>query len=83
MINNALSLQTNGGGKVFTDVTPISSPWSYDAIRALSDGGVLNGYPDGSYQPDAPLTRAEMTVLLAKIPAAETFTGGTPIYAQV
>ncbi|MGB9792961.1 MAG: S-layer homology domain-containing protein, partial [Thermacetogeniaceae bacterium] len=40
--------------------------WAAADVSALYAGGVVQGYPDGSFRPDAPITRAEFTVLLTK-----------------
>ena len=41
-------------------------------IISYSDLGLVNGYPDGTFRPDEPITRAEVTALLGKLklPAA-------------
>ena len=36
-------------------------------IVGYSDLGLVNGYPDGTFRPDAPITRAEVTSLLGKL----------------
>lgn len=46
----------------FPDVEP-DHP-NLAAIRWAKDHGVINGYPDGTFQPDAPITREEIAVLL-------------------
>lgn len=38
--------------------------WAYDKIRALTAEGVLSGYPDGSFKPDANVTRAEFATMV-------------------
>lgn len=48
----------------FPDVA--SSHWAAPAIRGLASGGVLTGYPDGSFKPENPVTRAEFTTMLIK-----------------
>lgn len=35
------------------------------AVEALASRGVINGYPDGSFRPQAPVSRAEFAVMLA------------------
>ena len=37
----------------------ITGHWAEKAIRWELDAGISNGYPDGSYKPDQPVTRAE------------------------
>ena len=46
----------------FTDVP--ESHWAFKAIEDLADMGIINGYEDGTFKPDAPLTRAEMASML-------------------
>src|SRR5690625_4122319 len=54
----------------FTDV---AGNWAKDSIEALADRGIIGGYPDHTFRPDAPVTRGEFASLLATafpIPAA-------------
>ena len=46
----------------FTDVS--ESHWAYKAIEDLSEMGIINGYEDGTFKPDAPVTRAEVATML-------------------
>ncbi len=48
------------GAAEFSD---IANHWSQACILALAERGLVNGYPDGSFQPDGTLTRAEFAVL--------------------
>ncbi|MGM9949612.1 MAG: alpha/beta fold hydrolase [Lysinibacillus sp.] len=50
-------------GKAFTDV-PASHPY-YEAIHNAYRAGIINGYQDGTFKPDAPVTRAQMAKILA------------------
>ncbi|MDR1065965.1 MAG: InlB B-repeat-containing protein [Clostridiales bacterium] len=43
----------------FTDVD--SSVWYHDAVTYLKAHGILNGYEDGTFRPDQPVTKAEIT----------------------
>ncbi len=56
----------------FTDMTGDQSPafsdlasthWSYQAIRQVAAKGWLSGYPDGSFKPNQPITRAEVAAI--------------------
>lgn len=40
--------------------------WAYKQIKTLSDSGVLVGYPDGTFQPDDIVTRAEFASMAIK-----------------
>ncbi len=51
------------GGLSFSDVP--QGYWAYDAIMALAQKGVINGYPDGTFRPDKGVTRAEFAKMLA------------------
>lgn len=68
--------------KVFADeATLLAMDQAY--IRAVAAANVMSGYPDGSFQPQQPLTRAEMAVILSrlvdrgwvKIPSGRRLTG--------
>ena len=48
-------------GAAFTDQADIKAT---DAVNMLSALGVINGYDDGSYKPDATVTRAEMAKMI-------------------
>lgn len=51
------------GGGSFNDV---SGHWAESWIEALKASGITAGYPDGTYRPGLPVTRAEMAVFLLK-----------------
>lgn len=40
--------------------------WAKDEINAMIRRGVISGYPDKTYRPDAPITRAEFLTLLSR-----------------
>ncbi len=44
----------------------LAGHWAAADVSALYAAGVVQGYPDGSFRPDALMTRAEFVVLLAK-----------------
>ncbi|NGP44196.1 hypothetical protein G4V62_04230 [Bacillaceae bacterium SIJ1] len=48
----------------FTDLT--DSYGHYDNIMRLVDEGVIEGFPDGTFQPDAPLTRAQAAIMFSR-----------------
>lgn len=43
------------------------SHWAYEAIESLAEKGIVNGYEDGTFRPDKPITRAEVVTLLNKV----------------
>ncbi len=48
-------------------VDDITGHWAEKAIRRCMERGLLRGYPDGSFQPDKPVTRAELAVILDRM----------------
>lgn len=60
----------------FEDIDDV--PWLARYIVPLVAAGVVNGYPDGTFKPQAPLRRDQMATFLAKAlklpPAAPSFT---------
>lgn len=46
------------GEKTFTDLAP--THWAYDVVKKAAAAGWINGYPDGSFKADNPITRAEV-----------------------
>lgn len=49
----------------FSDVP--DEHWANEAISLCANEGLLKGYPDGSFAPDQPITRAEMAVILQRM----------------
>lgn len=60
----ALSAATAFAEPAFTDLT--KDHWAYPQIMELARSNVVVGYPDGSYQPDAQITRAEFASMVVK-----------------
>jgi len=48
----------------FTDVS--KHHWAYSYIGAVAHAGIMNGYGDGSFQPDHSLKREEMAAILVR-----------------
>lgn len=46
----------------FSDLT--SEHWAYKPISDMTEKGILNGYPDGSFKPNKSITRAEFAKIL-------------------
>ena len=59
-----LGMTTVLGANPFTDVTP--QDWAYQAVARLASQGVVNGYPDGTFQGGNNITRFEMAQMVAK-----------------
>ena len=50
------------GGNIFDDVP--NGHWAYSYINAAANAGWVKGYPDGSFRPDEPISRAEVVTLV-------------------
>ncbi len=60
-VRNELMSKSNA----FTDVN--NNRWSNTAISTLANGGFINGYEDGTFRPDAPITRAEFATIASRL----------------
>jgi len=63
LIINLPAINLNAAEDGFTD---IGKHWAKDIIIKFTDQGILSGYPDGTFQPDGYLSRAEAVTLLNK-----------------
>ena len=61
----------------YTDMD--ESHWCYQSIKFLTEIGVLVGYPDGTYKPDIPVSRAEFASMVIKSLGQENTTVSQPI----
>lgn len=74
-------------GAAFSDVAP--EAWYAPAVGAIAGLDILRGYPDGSFRPDQPVTRAEAAAALAQLtsaPGNASFAdvpAGHPYYAAI
>ena len=56
---------TLDGGSIFSDVT--TGDWFYAPVTSAADYGWINGYPDGTFRPNAPITRAEVAAVVNRM----------------
>ena len=45
----------------------LTGHWAEDACRRAEEKGIMCGYPDGSWCPDKPVTRAELATVLDRL----------------
>ena len=88
MLNKALGF-TQKGNVTFSDVS--ANAWYYDAVAIAVEAGYCAGYEDGTFKPNATITRAEAAVMIAKAKeltanteAADKFTDASriPVWAK-
>lgn len=65
----ACAAVTVSAANPFTDVS--SDDWAYQAVASLSDEGVIDGYPDGTFRGDKHVTRYEIAQIVARLMAKE------------
>ena len=53
------------GKPTFPDVP--TSHWAYQEIKEVTSKGLLQGFPDGEFKPNQPVTRAELAVILYRL----------------
>ena len=57
----------------YSDVA--SGAWYNSAVSTLTNAGILTGYEDGTFRPNAPITRAEFATIAARFYHAPEVTG--------
>ena len=65
----ACAAVTVSAANPFTDVSV--DDWAYQAVASLSDEGVIDGYPDGTFRGDKHVTRYEIAQIVARLMAKE------------
>lgn len=65
----ACTAVTVSAANPFTDVS--ADDWAYQAVASLSDEGVIDGYPDGTFRGDKHVTRYEIAQIVARLMAKE------------
>jgi hypothetical protein len=48
----------------FSDVS--AAHWAYESIKSAAAAGLMYGYPEGVFHPEAPLTRGEAAVIMVR-----------------
>lgn len=63
---------TASAANPFSDVQP--SDWAYQSVEKLAAEGVVEGYPDGTFKGNQPITRYEIAQITAKLMAKDDLT---------
>lgn len=64
MIGRVLQLNGEQRGTTFSDVGASQAASGY--IASAVERGIINGFPDGTYRPDEPVTRGQMAIFLSR-----------------
>ncbi len=60
-----------------------SNHWAAEFVQKAVQQGWVNGYPNGSFKPDEPITRAQMAVLIGKAEGIRPLAGQTASFQDV
>ncbi len=77
----ALALRAPAWATPFADVP--ANHWAYQYIQSLAAEGIIDGYADGEFKGDRPLTRYEMAVIVARTLAHLQRAGRQPSKADL
>lgn len=64
IVARAFNLPPASGASAFVDVP--SNYWAAPAIRAVSNSGLVTGFPDGTFRPEDRITRVQALIVLTK-----------------
>lgn len=81
MLMGALNSQKAEVELVFSDKTEIGT-WAKMAVSQAVQEGILSGYPDDTFRPNANITRAEMVVMVANALKASNIDNATTSFAD-
>ncbi|WP_138752808.1 S-layer homology domain-containing protein [Paenibacillus sinopodophylli] len=65
MLVRALGLGSSDGTKLHTFADVSASAWYTDAITIAASHGIIKGFDDGTFRPNATITREQMAVMAA------------------
>lgn len=63
LLKDDVRMQNLTKDNAYSDVS--DTAWYAAAVSTLSKMGVISGYPDGTFRPNAPITRAEFAAMIA------------------
>lgn len=64
LLKDDVRMQNLTKDNAYSDVP--DTAWYAAAVSTLSKMGVISGYPDGTFRPNAPITRAEFAAMIAR-----------------
>jgi L-asparaginase type II len=76
MLMNALKPQGNGASLTFKDSDQIGK-WAVSGISQAVKAGIISGYTDGTFKPNAPISRSEIAVIIANAMKYDLQAGST------
>lgn len=64
LLKDDVRMQNLTKDNAYSDVS--DTAWYAAAVSTLSKMGIISGYPDGTFRPNAPITRAEFAAMIAR-----------------
>ncbi|MDO3680301.1 S-layer homology domain-containing protein [Paenibacillus ehimensis] len=64
LVVRSLGLNSVTANTYFTDIN--ASAWYADAVATASKAGIINGYEDSTFRPDAQITREELAAMIIR-----------------
>ncbi|MFD0961580.1 leucine-rich repeat protein [Paenibacillus chungangensis] len=81
MLTGALQLEEEGATLTFIDHDQIGN-WAKQAVAQAVQAGIVDGYNDGSFRPNAQITRVEMAAMIARALKLQLNTNATTGFAD-
>jgi hypothetical protein len=70
ILASLLKLPGKDGALQFNDADKVAA-WARGSVKAVTDAKIVSGYPDGTFKPLRPVTRAETVVIVQRALAIE------------
>ena len=78
MLYNLLLDTSHSRSVTFRDLP--ADAWYTEAVETLADKGVIKGYTDGTFRPDAPISRSEFVAMLSRF---TSISNGEMIFSDI
>ncbi|WP_246469618.1 X2-like carbohydrate binding domain-containing protein [Cohnella nanjingensis] len=73
ILSRVVTRDAGGSTRAYSDVKP--GHWAAEAIAQATEMGLMNGFADGTFKPEQPITRAEMAALAVRVTATSEAPG--------
>jgi len=81
MLARMLNLQGNGAALEFSDKASVGA-WAKQGIAQAVQAGIVKGYSDGSFRPNAKISRVEMVTMIANALGFANNSKATTVFAD-
>ncbi|MFD1956571.1 S-layer homology domain-containing protein [Paenibacillus thailandensis] len=81
MINRSFPIESEVPALTFADASSVPA-WAVSPVAVLTQAGVLSGYEDNTFRPNAPVTRQEMVVIVARAMELPVDSAAVPTFSD-